>query len=351
MQADDSIADKAVTNRKYKPSYKEDIKNIIMIGIVLSVIGIILTIGFGIYSIWSYRKSRKKISLEFKDVQCYSLFKNDIARLNIEISYNGKILSNALILLRARIINNGQTDIDESRLHNPLKIISQKEFTWLDAKSIIEPEGATTSVQIINENAIQIEWDLLKSEEFIEFEAIVKVSDNLPKDMEESESTVFINGITFDYRITDLNTIQKYEIIPKKHKQKRTAIITIFGGVLLLCIGYFSYIDFLPLRLHRIDYSIHSDSCKITTKIVAINNDEIELTSIKDKKDKTVSIDNFNKTFKIDSIEIVSSPDLISWISIFFGITYILMGSLLLLKIELRERKKEKEKKFTNAST
>jgi hypothetical protein len=178
-----------------------------MVGIIVGVVGIILTIGFGIYSVLGYKKNRKKISLEFKKVQCYSLFKNDVARLNLEISYNNEVLSNALILLRARIINNGHTDIDENKVFKPLKLISQEEFIWLDAKSIIEPNGSTTKVQIISKNEIQIEWDLLKSDEFIEFEAIVKVSDNLSTVTDET--SVFLNGITFDYRITDLNTIHK----------------------------------------------------------------------------------------------------------------------------------------------
>jgi hypothetical protein len=57
-----------------------------MEGNVLAIVGLALALVFGIFSIWAYRKSKKKTSLRFRKVQCYSLFKDDVARLNIEVS-------------------------------------------------------------------------------------------------------------------------------------------------------------------------------------------------------------------------------------------------------------------------
>ena len=72
-----------------------------MIGIILTIVGIIISIGFGIYSIWSYRKSKRNISLEFQAKECYSLFKEDVNRLNIELILERKI-QNGVSITRIR---------------------------------------------------------------------------------------------------------------------------------------------------------------------------------------------------------------------------------------------------------
>ena len=311
--------------------------------VILAIIGIVLTTLFGIYPIRSNIKNRKKkISIEFKEVQCYSLFKDDIARLNIEIIYNNNVLSNALILLRARIINDGHTDIDKNRVYTPLKLISQKDFTWLDAKSILGPKGSTANVQIVNENEIQIEWDLLKSDEFIEFEAIVKVSDN--------QSTVrdFLNGITFDYRITDLNSIHTEEDASKvKHRRYgiKMGTIVILIGIFFLCL------EFIPafndaLIVKDIDYGILSDTILIRSKIKGKNVDNISLIT-ENSEVKVMTIRDFNEFYKIDSIEKIYIDDFslfFIWFMRIMGIFMIILGGLFFVTIFIKKKKK-------NAST
>ena len=49
----------------------------------LTILGLVLTVLFGIYSIYTYRKTNKKVSMGFENKECYSLFRDDVNRLNI----------------------------------------------------------------------------------------------------------------------------------------------------------------------------------------------------------------------------------------------------------------------------
>ncbi len=174
--------------------------------LLIGLIGISLTIMFGIYGVYTYLKTRKKVKLNFQNKECYSLFRDDVNRLNIEVNYNNKPFNAGLILLKARLTNNGQIDIDRQRVHNPINIVCDKNYKWLEARITFHPNGANTDIIINKENKVQINWDLLKSGEYIEIECLVEIIDN---ESDDEKAVNFYNGITFDFRITDLNTISK----------------------------------------------------------------------------------------------------------------------------------------------
>jgi hypothetical protein len=114
--------------------------------------------------------------------------------------------------------------------------------------------------------------------------------------------------------------------------------------------GFFPNLDFYTTP-KSIYYNIHSDSIKITTEIKTRSNNEVVLYSVEDKEDKVLSINDFNKMYKIDSIEKFShsKTNLFFWRYMrILGIICIAMGSLRLITI-LDFEKKEK-KILTNAS-
>ena len=146
-----------------------------MFQLVLAIIGIVIALFFGIFSLWSHRVSRRIAGLKFENKECYSLFKNDVNRLNIQLNYNKAPISNNLILLKAHLMNYGNLDIDKTTIHSPLKIISPEHFKWLESVIIKYPEGATTDIKVLNEKEIQIGWDLLKAEETIVIEDLADI--------------------------------------------------------------------------------------------------------------------------------------------------------------------------------
>jgi len=321
-----------------------------MLGNILGILGIAFTVLFGIYSIWTYRKSKRKVSIELKNEQCYSLFKDDVTRLNIELIYNKKVITNALILFKARIVNNGQVDIDKNRVFKPLKIISQNDFSWLEARLTYQPSGSTTSISLLNSNEIQIEWDLLKSTEYIEFEALIEINTSLESD--DNKTSTFYNGLSFDFRITDLNNIQKEnKNRPKnlanfvfKNTYYFSAVVIIFGALFLIN-EYIPSFRFLPDN-KIVVMNIDNGKKQIKGYFDTQGDETLTICSVEDKSKTNISIAEFNKTNKITAIEktIVSRKNIL--LNKIIGFLYIGMGLLLIslrawVAVSLKKRKKK----------
>lgn len=191
----------------------------------IGVLGILLTIAFGIYSVWAYFESRKTVSLGFKKNGVFSLFKEDVNRLNIDIRYGGQSINNHLILFKGELQNNGSSDLDKSKIFKPVQIICSEKFRWLESNVIQYPKDASISLKILNSQILELGWDLLKSKEKIDFECLVEtpidlVTNNTVEDLYAS--------LDFDFRITDLKKIKK---LSENYPKKRTKKIMMFTGV------------------------------------------------------------------------------------------------------------------------
>lgn len=317
-----------------------------MTGTILGIIGIVLTVGFGIYSIWSYKKSRRNVSLEFQRKECYSLFRDDVNRLNIEIVYNKKPLTRTLILLKAKLLNNGQIDIDKNRIYSPLKIKSTDDFNWLETTITSNPESATTSVKLISETEIQLDWDLLKKDEFIEFEALAEVVNTDKQYLEKALD--FYNGLFFDFRITDLNSIQKEKLFSNSNRQRNflsritkvTALAAIFLGIVFLVFGFFPNMSILGKD--TLKYRIEIKGLEKSGIIKTSKGDNVKLSLDDSKEEVILSVDQFNKMCKIKVVEKIVTDPHTTFISYTFGIVYIIMGGFLLTTNLLRNKRKKK---------
>jgi hypothetical protein len=303
-----------------------------MIGTILGILGIIITLGFGGYSIWVYKKSKKKVSLEFRNKECYSLFREDVNRLNIELIYNNTALNNTLILLKAKLINNGHVDIDKNRIYTPLKIISSDIYNWLEATVTSAPKGAKTSIELLSGQEVELNWDLLKQNEYVEIEALVEIVGELEK--EDEKGTDFYNNLSFDYRITDLNSIQKEKQISNssrsrdifKKTTKLMGILTIIIGVVLLSLEFFPKLNFMEKQV--VSYAINKDNNELVTIISSKNPNEITLTI--DGNTEKITVKEFNELYQLKGIKRTSIDAKRSRFNSVIGIVYIIMGGLLL---------------------
>lgn len=279
-----------------------------MIGVILGILGILITIGFGIYSVMVYKKSKKSVNLEFENKECYSLFKDDVNRLNIELSYNKKPITNTLILLKARLRNNGQVDIDKNRIYNPLKIISNSDFQWLEATITSKPDGVAASIDIVDSQKIQINWDLLKKDEFIELEALSETTEN--KKLDDEESVEFYNSLKFDYRITDLNSIHKEKQVSSKMRShnyvskltKTTGFFSIILGSIFLFFEIFPKYTFLP-EVQEVSYLMVKDSIDSSGYISSHKPNHIRVKIVGSDNKEYLTVSEFNSKYKLKAID------------------------------------------------
>jgi hypothetical protein len=317
-----------------------------MIGTILGILGVIITIGFGIYSIWTYKKGKRTVSLSFQKKECYSLFKDDVNRLNIELSYNSKPLTSSLILFKARIENNGQVDIDKSRVYRPLKLISSNNFLWLEARITSQPDNVRSKIEIISPSDVVMEWDLLKSQEFIEIEALVEIE--VKSDKLSDDAIEFYDNLKFDYRITDLRTIQK----EKPRSNISSERLFLFMGIFFILFGLLST-DIVPRlnpasKYYEIYYSvINNKSGKNEIfQVDALSCNELKLKYPNNNKDVKTTISKFNIDYKIVKIVNVKDDTLKNTLNKVLGYFMLLTGCFtLLLRIYVSILRKKRKKK------
>ncbi|TKB96021.1 hypothetical protein [Pedobacter cryophilus] len=257
-----------------------------MLGNILGIVGLILTLIFGIYSIWIARKTNKKVSLGLEKKECYSLFKQDINRLKIDVKYNNEIVENYLILFKGVLINNGKTDIDKSRIYKPLQLNTKKNYKWLETNVYEKPDGSSITLNKSDDTTIELSWDLLKAGEKIEFESLIEVPNNIEID---EISDDFYNSIEFDFRITDINRIDKLSEINirekrnlrQRNKMLYISIFTFLAGI---------YIFFSP----ELPENISLLTSKKEIKFEVLNRKDTINAVLYSKKDNIVTIKNDN---------------------------------------------------------
>lgn len=277
-----------------------------MIGIIIGIFGIVITISFGIYTIYKGRKSKKKIGLTFQKKECYSLFEKDVKRLNIDINYQQKPITNSLILLKAILRNNGQLDIDESSIYKPLIIISDKEYSWLEFNIISKPKGVNITFEKLNDTQLQIKWDLLKVEESIEFEVLINV---VASEKIDESAIKFYNSLKFDYRITNLNKIEIEKDLPKTiqdlNEKKMIAIVSFYILLFTLFVVILPELN-VKIRNRMERYLINFEVCTrqdtLNTLLSADSSQLIKIGNSETKLKEKLSVSKFNEKYKIQKI-------------------------------------------------
>jgi hypothetical protein len=259
---------------------------------IITISGTLGTILFGLLSIYFYMKSKRKVSLKFTNKECFSLFSDAVKRLNIQLNYDYRAISGSLILFKGEITNDGKVDIDVNDIKKPLSIISQDNFKWVEVKVINQSEGIKSDIKIISQNELKLEWDLLKINEFIEIEALIEIEEE--ENLSKVRAIDFYEGLKFDYRISNLNSIQKHDT---KRKYEFLAIgIIMFVMVMLFLDTATNNKDFI-----KIVCSIEKDSVQKPAEIII--NSSKELSILGWDKEKNISFDEFNKNYRIARFE------------------------------------------------
>lgn len=298
-----------------------------MIGLIIGVLGVLLTIIFGIYPIFISKKNKKEVSLKFSKKECFSLFDNIIKRLNIEIKYNQNQCDNSLIFLKASILNSGKSDIDKNVIFEPLKIILSDNYKWLEFKVINNPSNFNVISEMKSETEIILMWDLLKKGEEIEFEALVE---DLTQKNDEFSSARFYDSISFNFRITNLNKIDKEESTKEIIYIKNWAKTYFVLGLFYLLLGIFFLIEpYVLPKKYLTEYQVKYNNVVETGFIKAISNNEIEFRT--NSKNIIIPIDTLktnNSIFIVRNIQDNNNMLIINYI--FFA--FFLAGTIFLFK-------------------
>ncbi|MBN1181491.1 MAG: hypothetical protein JXB49_04330 [Bacteroidales bacterium] len=326
-----------------------------MLGIIFGILGIILTIFFGIIALKLSKKGKIITQLRFEKSECYQLFKTAINRLNIEIKYNNKSIGDKLILLKAKIINSGTRDIDKKSIYEPISILTNDNYKWLEANIVDQPVNIVSKSLILDENKLQIEWDLLKKNEYIEIEALI---DTINDEKEYEKANDFYNSLDFSFRITDLDKIEKEKFLSAYEERTLTRLqYLLMMAILYIVFGFYLIIEGgaieriipnIPKSNNVLEFTIRTpDGDTIYSKIESINTDRIQLNN-SNKEKISIAKNLFNKDYQILGVHKINENKILSIFKTIGGTVIIILGLLLFIIIKIIKSGSKKEITFAN---
>ena len=186
-------------------------------GIILAVFGIIVSGTFGFLGIRYALKNRNKPILSYIEESFIPLFRSIVKNMeDLEILYEKKPINPSLVMLKGCFINSGNIDIDSPIIYKPVSIKLPEDWKWIKAKIIDKPSDMKADCTINNSSELEFKWDLLKKGEFLRFDSLIEVplnDKNEPSDSKEKRKKT----ISFSYRISNLDRIEKFEKRPYEY--------------------------------------------------------------------------------------------------------------------------------------
>lgn len=166
------------------------------------IINIFLALIFGIPSIIAiFRINQTKIV--YLEKQRINL-KDDLLKNfdDLSIKYKGIEVQQNIYFLSGFLVCQGKKDITNGK--NNLEIFIAENSKWLDFKIVSNSNGMKVQAEI-NKNRAQLNFDLFKTKEYIEYEAIIEINKNTK--IKDTDSL-----LGFHHRIPNIPSIIKFNI-------------------------------------------------------------------------------------------------------------------------------------------
>jgi hypothetical protein len=188
----------------------------------LAIIGILVSVFFGIFGIWGViivlrRRYQGEITLFIEDSM--ALFDSIVKNLfpDIAVLYNGEPVSEGLVLLKGTFINSGSIDITENMIKQPLQISLPNDYKWRSAKIIRSSEGFSVAAET-NGNMLTFATDSFRCDEYFRFEALVEVPfyDQAKKSQSISRKLIDVLGVK--HRIMNAGKVKITQLPPALDK-------------------------------------------------------------------------------------------------------------------------------------
>ncbi|MCL2327456.1 MAG: hypothetical protein FWC39_02965 [Bacteroidetes bacterium] len=205
---------------------------------ITSLIIALVGLGFGLPSVIMFfrNKNTKLIYVEKSQINIQEDFLKNFNDLSIK--YKGSEIRLNLIFVRGYIICDGNKDICTES--NQIQIKAQEKTKWVDFKIISKSEGLEVSYNS-NDNIANVNFDLLKSKEYIGFEGFIELA--------ESIKTNKIN-LTFFHRIANIKAIQKLKIDKLKNGIKIPLIAIIYSFLCLIGLSFLNEIETYNVNIY-----------------------------------------------------------------------------------------------------
>lgn len=176
-----------------------------------SIIGIVATVVFGIWSVLLFYKRQKypgQLSFFVEpSIRLFDDITKDIPLLTV--SYKGDPVPKNLTITRGYLLNTGSKDITNEMVYQPLQIHLSEGYRWLEAS------GKTTvddveHAKIIDPKTVEVSLGLFRRDEVIRFQGLIEVG----------EGKYWLEKFEFHHRIADTSHVTYHAIQMLKRPAK-----------------------------------------------------------------------------------------------------------------------------------
>ena len=143
------------------------------LNLTLTVIGIVIAIFAPVIGWLFRRKERYQLDVVL-DKEVFLVNKLAGGLKNFAIMLDDKPASDQVVWITGWVINSGNFDISERMIEQPLILRLPENMQWLRGNVEHCPIDVKCDLQMIGEHELQLSWVLLKSGEFIYFDALLQ---------------------------------------------------------------------------------------------------------------------------------------------------------------------------------
>ncbi len=188
------------------------------------IIGIVITLIVGLPSLKAIFNINKT-QIVYLEKQLINL-RDDLLKNfeDLSIKYKGVEVKKNIYFISGFFVCQGKKDI--SSTGNKINLILPESWKWLDLKIVSTSKGMSVSREFI-EKKVSLSFDLFKTKEFIEYEGIIEIDEEIKKEQ-------ISKLLEFHHRIPNISKIKKFNIENLKS-----------GGALLIVSLFFFLISFL----------------------------------------------------------------------------------------------------------
>lgn len=221
------------------------------------LVSIILMIIFGVPGLLLFFKinQTKIIYLEKRILNLKSDLVSNFEDLSIR--YKGVEIDQNIYFLNSILLCNGNKDITGKR--NLIEIIGHEKSRWLEFKVITKSKGLNLNYEL-DKNVVKLHFDLFKTDEYFEWEGILKSIDSGKK-----KSKL----ITFHHRLPNITNIEKYDL-----NNLKDGLISIIIGSFFLIFPILAVYGLNNIKPHELTINSAKD-LKILSNPGLIDNEEI----------------------------------------------------------------------------
>lgn len=300
------------------------------ISIVVSILGIVATITFGILSIDLFRRKKNPGKLTLVKQMEIGLFNNIAQNFEeIAILYKGNPIKENVIYLKATIINDGDIDIDGSRVEKTLTLVLTEGLKWIKAKvTSHSKELICTDVIEADNLELKFNFGLIRKKEHFQFEALIETTNSNQNAEDIFDKIDILHRIPNTQKVKQVSVLSE-EQMTKKKKKIKTYSITFGAQLLIILLALFIQTIFFK------NIPIHYMNNNVEYSAKAIPENKIKLTNLITSEEKIITIVEFqakdkyqpfipNQTFwdKIENMKYMI-PLMLLMIILFVGEEYL----------------------------